>query len=126
MMGRNSSIRIPRTLSRFFGYYTAPEIRFHATPNSGTFRARRRLPGMEYTERDLEFARRNVVALERLIREHKAIPLLVTFDAELKPFAKEVLSHFEASLREARSRYSAIWSNLNSARYSHYSSHYSH
>jgi hypothetical protein len=79
---------------------------------------------MEYTKRDLEFARRNVVALERLTREHKSIPLLVTFDAELKPFAKEVLSQFEASLREARSRYSAIWSNLNSARYSHSS--YSH
>jgi hypothetical protein len=75
---------------------------------------------MEYTERDLDIARRNVVALERLIKEHRAIPLLVTFDAELKPYAKEVLSQFEASLREARSRYSAIWSNLHSARYSHY------
>jgi hypothetical protein len=79
-----------------------------------------RLPDMRYTQRDLEMARRNVVALERLIREHRAIPLLVAFDAELKPRAEELLSQFEASLREARSRYSAIWSDLHSARYSHY------
>ena len=75
---------------------------------------------MEYTDRDLEFARRNVVALERLSREHRAIALLVTLDADLKPHAEEVLAQIEASLREARSRYSAIWSNLHSARYSHY------
>ena len=114
MIGRNSSIRIPRTLSSFSGYYIGPEIRFHATPNGGTFRAQRRLPNMEYTQRDLEFARRNVVALERLSREHRAISLLVTLDAELKPHAEEVLSQIEASLREARSRYSAIWSHLHS------------
>jgi hypothetical protein len=61
-----------------------------------------RSPDMPYTQRELEIARRNVVALENLIREHRAIALLVTFDAELRPRAEELLAQFEASLRETR------------------------
>jgi hypothetical protein len=74
-----------------------------------------RLPDMRYTQRDLEIARRNVVALERLIAEHRAIALLVTFDSELRLRAEELLSQLEASLRETRRLYREIWSDLHSA-----------
>jgi len=76
---------------------------------------RMRLADMRYTQRDLEVAQLNVVALEALIRKHRTFALLFTFDPELRPRADELLSQFEASLREAHSRYGEIWSDLHSA-----------
>jgi len=70
---------------------------------------------MHYIERDLEIARYNVVTLERFIGKHRAILASATWDAELKPRAEQLLSQFEAALREAHSRYNEIWSDLYSA-----------
>jgi hypothetical protein len=70
---------------------------------------------MQYTERDLEIARRNVVVLMRLIKEHRAIARQLTFDADLKARAEQLLSQFEASLRDTSRCYGEIWWDLHSA-----------